>query len=63
MNRTFPWLVIDEITLSDGIVNLTGVWQTGQHETPNTQLATPSFSPLKLSVLPVALPLILAQLS
>jgi len=27
-----------------GIVNLTRVWQTGQHEKANTQLPTPSFS-------------------
>jgi hypothetical protein len=28
----------------EGIVNLTRVWQTGQHEKANTQLPTPSFS-------------------
>jgi hypothetical protein len=31
-------------TPSSGIVKLTGVWQTGQHENPKAQLSTSPFS-------------------
>jgi hypothetical protein len=33
-----------ELLVRGGIVNLTRVWQTGQHEKPNSQLPTSPFS-------------------
>jgi hypothetical protein len=35
-----------------GIVNLTLVWQTGQHEKANTQLPTPSLSHMVKNLIP-----------
>ena len=46
-----------------GIVNLTRVWQTGQHEKANTQLPPSLFSLCNYQLRRVALPSILPQLS